>query len=341
MSFLHMIECTVDPAAAPDEVGQHWVNTTNGCTWFSVGTSAVSDWLKLGDTNLSRIISASIDGSNVLTLTRDDTSTITVDLSQLDDTAAIAVVQAALDAHIADADIHIDWTAPGAGTIDPSNYVDNDTTDHTALSNIGTNTHAQIDAHIADVTTNPHNVTATQTGAYTTAQTDTAISNAIDAHETSLDNHDDVDTSGKSVGDKLCWDGSNWVADTVTNLFGSEFQEASSLGLSSTTSTTFQNKLTLVTPALPAGNYRIGWSYSWSYGSTGNDFEARVTLNAVDIMNHAQEPKDAGTDQLHRHTGFEYQAISGINTIELDYRTDSGGVTAWIQRARLEIWRVS
>lgn len=36
--------------------------------------------------------------------------------------------------------------------------------DHTELANKGTNTHTQIDAHIADVTTNPHAVTATQVG---------------------------------------------------------------------------------------------------------------------------------------------------------------------------------
>lgn len=32
-----------------------------------------------------------------------------------------------IDNHIADSAIHTDWSQPGAGTIDPSNYVDNDT----------------------------------------------------------------------------------------------------------------------------------------------------------------------------------------------------------------------
>lgn len=36
-------------------------------------------------------------------------------------------MDAALDAHIGNAPIHVDWSLPGAGTIDPTNYVDNDT----------------------------------------------------------------------------------------------------------------------------------------------------------------------------------------------------------------------
>ncbi len=45
--------------------------------------------------------------------------------------------------------------------------------DHTAIQNIGTNTHAQIDTHLAS-TSNPHSVTAAQVGAPPTSRTITA-----------------------------------------------------------------------------------------------------------------------------------------------------------------------
>jgi hypothetical protein len=44
-------------------------------------------------------------------------------------------------------DIHIDWTVTGGEVIHADRYTN--TTDHTALSNIGINTHAQIDTHLA------------------------------------------------------------------------------------------------------------------------------------------------------------------------------------------------
>lgn len=51
------------------------------------------------------------------------------------------------------------WRGDGAWVTPP----DTDTTDHTALSNIGTNTHAQLDTHVAS-TSNPHSVTLAQVG---------------------------------------------------------------------------------------------------------------------------------------------------------------------------------
>jgi hypothetical protein len=36
------------PSAAPAEVGHHWVNTSTGQMWLSVGTATVADWMPLG-----------------------------------------------------------------------------------------------------------------------------------------------------------------------------------------------------------------------------------------------------------------------------------------------------
>lgn len=55
---------------------------------------------------------------------------------------------------------------------------------HTSLSNIGTNTHAQIDTHIAD-TSNPHSVTAAQAGADPAGTAAAEVA----AHEAALNPH--------------------------------------------------------------------------------------------------------------------------------------------------------
>lgn len=42
--FIHIIRSPNDPNVIPQEVGQHWINTTTKTEFFSVGTSAISDW---------------------------------------------------------------------------------------------------------------------------------------------------------------------------------------------------------------------------------------------------------------------------------------------------------
>jgi len=68
---------------------------------------------------------------------------------------------------------------------------------HQSLNGAGTNTHAQIDSHIAS-TTNPHSVTATQVGAYSISEADIAIENAITAHEALPDPHPQYLTSSEA-----------------------------------------------------------------------------------------------------------------------------------------------
>jgi hypothetical protein len=41
----HIIRKTVDPVGAPPEAGIHWINTSTGEEYFSVGTATVADWV--------------------------------------------------------------------------------------------------------------------------------------------------------------------------------------------------------------------------------------------------------------------------------------------------------
>jgi len=130
---------------------------------------------------------------------------------------------------------------------------------------------------------------------------------------------------------------------TGTSTFGSNFQTEISAGESTTTSTSFQQKLRMTTTSLPIGTYRIGWYYEWSFGSQSNDFLGRVQVdNTTTLMEHQQEPKDSNSDQSTPASGFAYITFASATThdIDLDYCSNDGS-TARIKNAKLEIWRVS
>jgi len=118
----------------------------------------------------------------------------------------------------------------------------------------------------------------------------------------------------------------------------------------STTSDIYQTALTLTTAILPAGQFRVGWFYVWSYDSISKDkeFKARVQLDgATTIGIHQEEPKDAGgsgpggTDQRFVTSGFSYFTSVGLaHTITIEYCSSRKGVTASIYEARIELWKV-
>ncbi len=128
-------------------------------------------------------------------------------------------------------------------------------------------------------------------------------------------------------------------------LFGSEYSDADSLGESSTTSNTWQQKLRLTTPSLVGGDYLISWNLLSRCSSTfSGNTEVQVDLNEGTILYHAlKELKDSGSDQKIPSSGWDVRTLgSGVQTIDVDYRSDVvGSIVAYIWGVRLEIFRVS
>ena len=148
--------------------------------------------------------------------------------------------------------------------------------------------------------------------------------------------HDTINfDSGFVVSDN--GDGSVTVSSSSA-VFGANLIEAESEGVSSTTSNVYQEKLTLVTPSLPSGRYRIGWFSEASNSSTSALPLVRVRINSNVISEANDEQEDNRGWQV--SSGFKYETLSGINTLDIFYAELSGG-TASIRRARLELWRVS
>ena len=117
-----------------------------------------------------------------------------------------------------------------------------------------------------------------------------------------------------------------------------EYQDAASNDESSTTNTTFVQKLRMSTPSLPLGKYRIGWQLEFKNNHRRGG-EYRVQINDSTTIAQAE-----GTDRTTRgfttESGFYYASgVSGVQNIDIDFRAVRG--TSFVQAARLEIWRIS
>jgi hypothetical protein len=126
------------------------------------------------------------------------------------------------------------------------------------------------------------------------------------------------------------------IPGSTASVFGSELQQVESDEESSTTSTSYQQKLRLTTNNLPLGTYRIGWQFS-VFCSTSGDVLSKVVLDdTTDLDRHSI---DNSTDEFNSNGGFAYRSsFSGVHTVDIVYKAVEG--TALIRHARLEIWRV-
>ncbi len=128
----------------------------------------------------------------------------------------------------------------------------------------------------------------------------------------------------------------------ITNIYGSYFSQTSSEGESSTTSNTYQQKLRLTVSGLVAGTYRLGWYAETRCNSTNSDFEFRIQQDDSTVLAETNIESQDATTYLPQ-SGFVYVSLSAATTynFDLDYSSETSGVTTYIRRARLEFWRVS
>lgn len=128
----------------------------------------------------------------------------------------------------------------------------------------------------------------------------------------------------------------------VHPVFGTWYGWALDESESSTTSTTYQQKLRYTTPStVPAGNYRIGWQFEWMRNTVSNDFEAQVQIDdTTTIMSQNEESKDVNS--WHHVGGFTVATLTNAtHYIDVDYAGETTANTSYIRRARIEFYRVS
>lgn len=123
-------------------------------------------------------------------------------------------------------------------------------------------------------------------------------------------------------------------------VFGQNYQTAVSEGRSTTTSSIFQTKIALTTPAL-TGTYRVSWTAKGdAYGNPGEWRLQNVTDN-VTVDGPANMKTQTADGRIHVG-GFREVVFSGVaKTFEIQWRNPDGGSTVGIEQARIEIWRVS
>ena len=116
---------------------------------------------------------------------------------------------------------------------------------------------------------------------------------------------------------------------------------AESEAQSTTTSSTYQEKLSLALPTLTAGTYRVQWYCEIRNSSGSQDCQVKIEYDNTTVLAEInQEQKDASN--YTPISGFRVIAMTGAShQVDMDYSNELSGNTMYIRRARLEVVRIS
>jgi len=122
--------------------------------------------------------------------------------------------------------------------------------------------------------------------------------------------------------------------------WGTQRQNAESLGTSTNANTTYVNKVTLTTPVLPAGRYMITWYCEVSTGTTNRDPQTRLQVDGVTQAENTNRQTVANQWESRGGTR-EFNLSAAAHTLALDFSRGSSSATISIRRASISIWRIS
>lgn len=126
----------------------------------------------------------------------------------------------------------------------------------------------------------------------------------------------------------------------ATTIFGEAYQAVSSEPQSDTTLTTFQNKVTLTTPAINAGTYLIMFYTEARTSAANKQMQVRMRVDGTDACLIDVYPP-IGNFWL-PCAGFRpISLLAGVHTVTLDWRSTAAAFTASVRRGRLVLWRTT
>lgn len=131
------------------------------------------------------------------------------------------------------------------------------------------------------------------------------------------------------------------VNDWIRSRQSDFYQKASATAETSTTSTTvYLNKLTITTPSLPLGDYRVAWSFKWRTAAANRAHDVRVQRNAANLIQYINFAPNVA--EAPASSGFKFaEGISGVQTLTLDFKVSGSRTTAYMSEAMLEIERLT
>lgn len=130
-------------------------------------------------------------------------------------------------------------------------------------------------------------------------------------------------------------------APTIVSPEASALTYAESEGNSSTTSTTtWQNKVTITTPAIVnAGTYVIFWYIRAQTSAANRDFEIRIIDGSSNVVGYYQTRNPQAASEI-PFTGYDLlPLVTGTFSYTMQFKMIGSG-TLTVSNARLTFWRI-